>query len=220
MVSVSFDTFKGYLSEICTRNGVNLNENHFERFYIYLKNLLKWNKIHNLTALTDWREIALRHFCDSLTLVKFFEGINYSPSGKSLADVGSGAGFPGVPLKIYYGDDLDVYLIESVSKKCSFLQYLKRELKLNYTVLCSMAQNVQRKFDIAVARALEVKGKKKDPLEYAVKLLTPLAEELIAIQKGKNVDPKWLEKYHLKVFELKLPDFEGQKILYKFLQRD
>jgi 16S rRNA (guanine527-N7)-methyltransferase len=216
---VNFDTFKGYLKELCSRNGIDLNDWQLEKFYIYLNTLLKWNKVHNLTAIKDWREIALRHFCDSLTLVKFFEGINYPPSGKSLVDVGSGAGFPGVPLKIYYGDSLNVFLIESVSKKCSFLQYLKKELKLNYTVLCSLAQSIQQKFDIAVARALEVKGKKTDPLEYAMKLLPPLAKELIAIQKGKNIDFKSIEKYRLKVFELDLPDFKGQKILYKFLQR-
>jgi hypothetical protein len=85
--------------------------------------------------------------------------------------------------------------------------------------LCSLAQNTQQKFDIAVARALEVKGKKTDPLEYAMKLLPTLAKELIAIQKGKNIDSKSIEKYRLKVFELDLPDFKGQKILYKFLRR-
>ncbi len=213
---VDRETFKNYLGEVCKRNSIDLKGEQLEKFYTYLEQLLKWNRVHNLTALRDWREIALRHFCDSLTPVKFFEGINYSPEGKSLVDVGSGAGFPGVPLKIYYGDKLDVHLVESVSKKCSFLRFLKTKLGLDFKVHCTMAENLSEKFDIAISRALEVKGKKTHPLEYAYKLLSSLSGELIAIMAGKNPPRDLVQKLNLEVFELDLPSFKGEKILYTF----
>ena len=211
---VDRETFESFLKGVCGRNSIYLNEEQIEKFYTYLGELLKWNRVHNLTALRDWKEIALRHFCDSLTPVKFFEGIGYNPEGKSLVDVGSGAGFPGVPLKIYYGDRLDVHLVESVSKKCSFLRFLKTKLGLDFKVHCTMAENLDERFDIAISRALEVKGKKVHPLEYAYNLLSNLSKELISIMAGKNPPRELVEKLSLKVFELDLPDFKGEKILY------
>jgi len=211
---VERETFKGYLREVCDRNGINLSEEQAEKFFTYYGELVKWNRVHNLTAVKDWKGVILRHFCDSLTLVKFFEGINYSPSGKSLVDVGSGAGFPGVPLKIYYGEALEVHLVESVSKKCSFLSFLKTKLRLDYKVHCTMAENLREKFHIAVSRALEVKGKKTHPLQYAYNLLSNLSEELIAIMAGKHPPEELIKKLNLSVFELNLPDFRGEKILY------
>ncbi len=216
---VERETFKNFLKGVCERNEINLSGEQLEKFYTYYLQLAKWNRVHNLTALRNWKEIALRHFCDSLTLVKFFEGINYSPSGKRLVDVGSGAGFPGVPLKIYYGDDLEVHLVESVSKKCSFLRFLKTALKVPFEVHCTMAENLTERFDIAVSRALEVKGKKVHPLEYAYNLLSNLSEELISIMAGKNPPVELVKKLNLSVFELNLPDFKGQKILYTFKGR-
>jgi len=205
------------MEEICKRNGLKLSEEQLRKFQIYYEELLKWNKVHNLTRITDPEGVIKRHFCDSLSLVKFFEDIGYSPSGKSIADVGSGAGFPGVPLKIYYGEAVKVFLIESVSKKCAFLTSLKRKLGLDYAVVCKMAQEVEQKFEVATARALEVKGKKQSPLEYADKLLTPMATELVAILKGREVDEKEAKKLGYSIYEVKMPDLKGLKILYKFL---
>jgi len=212
---VKFETFADYFGKLCNRNGISLEEDKLRKFYIHLSELLKWNRVHNLTALRDWKEIALRHFCDSLTVVKFFEDVDYSPSGKSLADVGSGAGFPGVPLKIYYGD-LKVCLIENVSKKCSFLSYLKTKLKEDYRVLCEDAQKFEGICQIAIARALEVKGKRRKPLEYAENLLSKVATEMVVIMAGKRVEEEEVKRLNLKVYTLNLPDFEGFKILYKF----
>lgn len=214
---VSPEEFKHFMSSLCQRNGLTLSEEKLELFYKYLEELLRWNRVHNLTGLDYWKDIVTRHFCDSLTPVKFFEDIGYNPSGKRLVDVGSGAGFPGVPLKIYYGNALDVHLVENVSKKCSFLTFLKRKLGLHYTVHCTDAQNLKEKFEIAITRALEVKGKKIDPLNYADRLLTRLATELAVILKGKEVDPQKAQQLGYKIYELTLPDFKGLKILYKFL---
>jgi len=208
--------FTRLLKNCCERNGISLDGTQLHLFGLYLKELQRWNKVHNLTSAENEREIACRHFCDSLTLVKFFERISYKPH--SLVDVGSGAGFPGVPLKIYYGDTLEVCLIESNTKRSSFLTYLKTKLGISYRVYPTLAQRVEIKCDVAVARALEVKGKKKHPLEYAVSLLSGLANSLIAIMGGKNIDPLLVKKLNLQVFKLNTPDFRGLKILYKFLE--
>ncbi len=215
---VDFETFATYMGEFCGRNSVRLEEDRLRKFWIYLKELLRWNRVHNLTAVRDWRENVRRNFCDSLTLVVFFEKIGFPIEGKSLVDVGSGAGFPGVPLKIYYGDRLEVHLVESVSKKCSFLSYLKARLGLDYTVHCTMAEGLGQKFNVAVARALEVKGKKVSPLHYADRLLTNLAEDLTVIMKGKEIDGEEAKALGYAIFELDLPDFKGMKLLYKFLR--
>ncbi len=207
---------KKLLEELCTKLEINLNEEQKNKFILYLETLKKWNRIHNLTAVEKDEEIIKRHFCDSLSLVKFFRDIGYNPRGKSLVDVGSGAGFPGVPLKIYYGDSLKVHLIESVSKKCSFLSYLKTKLGLDYTVHCQMAQEVKLKCHIAVSRALEVKGKKIHPLDYAYRLLDKFATELIVIMKGQKIEESWLKKYDFKVYNLQIKDLFSSKILFKF----
>jgi len=142
------------------KTGIELSEDQLEKFVRYLQLLKKWNKVHNLTALKEDREILLRHFCDSLSLVIFFRDIGYNPVGKSLADIGTGAGFPGVPIKIYYRN-LELHLVESVTKKCSFLKQLKILLKEDFKVHCTMAEKLDLKTQVAVARALEVKGKRK-----------------------------------------------------------
>jgi 16S rRNA (guanine527-N7)-methyltransferase len=217
---VKGEDFKQLMETICKRNGLELSEEQLRKFEIYYGELLRWNRVHNLTRITDPEGVIKRHFCDSLSLVKFFEDIGYSPSGKDIVDVGSGAGFPGVPLKIYYGEAVNLYLIESVSKKCAFLTNLKRRLGLDYAVLCKMAQEVDKTFSVAVARALEVKGKRQSPLEYADKLLTPLATELIAILKGKEVNGEELKRLGYSVYEVKMPDLKGLKIVYKRVRRD
>jgi len=211
-------SFSQLLSECCQRNGIPLNGEKVKLFYRYLVELQKWNRVHNLISADSAEEIVCRHFCDSLTLVKFFEDIGFKP--RSLADVGSGAGFPGIPLKIYYGKELEVCLIESNAKKSAFLTYLKAKLGLDYRVYPTLVQKVDIKCDAAVARALEVKGKRKHPLEYAVSLLSGVARYLIAVMGGRNIDPQLVEKLNLKVYELQTPDFKGLKILYKFLKEE
>ncbi|NPB05667.1 MAG: 16S rRNA (guanine(527)-N(7))-methyltransferase RsmG [Aquificae bacterium] len=215
---VDFETFAAEFKALCDRNGIALKGEHLQKFFVYLNELLRWNRVHNLTAVRNWREVLKRHFCDSLTLVKFFEAVGYPVEGKKLADVGSGAGFPGVPLQIYYGDALKVHLIESVSKKCSFLTYLKGRLGVDYEVHCRKAEELELKVEVAVARALEVKGKKTDPVRYADGLLTKLATELAVIMKGRELDAAAVRELGYEVFELDLPDFKGMKILYKFLR--
>ena len=85
--------------------------------------LLEWNEKINLTAITNPEDIILKHFIDSLTIEEYIN------KGESLVDVGTGAGFPGIPIKIYR-DDINVTLVDSLNKRINFLNIVIEELKL------------------------------------------------------------------------------------------
>jgi 16S rRNA (guanine527-N7)-methyltransferase len=96
---------------------------HTAQFALHAKELLEWNRFTNLTAITDLKEIAEKHFLDTLPLVPLI------PPGSEVLDIGSGGGFPGVPLKVMR-PDLHVDLIEASRKKAHFLKHLIRTLAL------------------------------------------------------------------------------------------
>jgi len=194
---------------IFEENDIKLSDTQYEKFSLYLKLLKKWNRTHNLTSIESDEEIIKRHFLDSLSLIKCFENAGIDPTGKSIADVGSGAGFPGVPLKIYYGNRIKLYLIESSSKKCSFLEYLKVNIGEDYEVICERAENTNLKTDIAVARALG------DP-EYTEKILTSIAKEYIFIMKGSKVESSALRSF--KAYKLNMKYLPNFYILWKDLR--
>ncbi|MCX7759572.1 MAG: 16S rRNA (guanine(527)-N(7))-methyltransferase RsmG [Hydrogenothermaceae bacterium] len=171
------------LRKLAFENGIELSQNQIEFFEKYLQLLLKWNKVYNLTSIKKKEEIMTKHFFDSLTLVKLFETVGIKPVGKEIGDFGTGAGFPGVPLKIYYQDKIDLYLIESVGKKCMFLETLKRELNLDFKVLCQRAESIERKFDIVVSRAT---GETFEVLKIGKNILKD--NGYIIIMKGKDVE--------------------------------
>lgn len=129
---------------------LNLNDEvAIEKFLIYLKELKKWNKAYNLTSIEDEKEIVVKHFLDSLFYLWFIPEKPFS-----ITDVGSGAGFPGVPIAIVR-EDLKIALIEPSWKKVAFLKNLKRKLELkNIEVYQSKAEEVREKFDIVISRAL------------------------------------------------------------------
>jgi 16S rRNA (guanine527-N7)-methyltransferase len=119
-------------------------------FISYLHELKKWNRAYSLTAIHDNRDIIIKHFMDSLLFLKAV------PEGQwRICDVGSGAGFPGLPMAIVR-PDITVALIEPSRKKTAFLKHMKRTLFLNnVTVLESRVEDVKEPaFDIAVTRAL------------------------------------------------------------------
>jgi 16S rRNA (guanine527-N7)-methyltransferase len=120
------------------------------RFDKYLLELKKWNRAYNLTALKSDEDIIIKHFFDSLLYLKAI------PEGQwNICDIGSGAGFPGIPMAIVKSE-LILALIEPSRKKTAFLRHMKRALSLNNTeVLESRVEDVRdRLFDIAVTRAL------------------------------------------------------------------
>lgn len=125
-----------------------------EKFLLFYKLLEESNRKYNLTAITQEKEVFFKHFLDSVAGESLFE------RGASVVEVGSGAGFPSVPLKILR-DDLHFTLIESTGKKCGFLHTIVDNLGLkNVTVLNMRAEeagkvdNLREKFDICTARAV------------------------------------------------------------------
>ncbi|MBV9886638.1 MAG: 16S rRNA (guanine(527)-N(7))-methyltransferase RsmG [Acidobacteria bacterium] len=129
-----------------------MNDAQVEQIRRYIALLLKWNDVMNLTAIQDPLEILYRHFCESMF------GASFLPSGGGrLADVGSGGGFPGLPLKIAR-PDLDVCLIDSNVKKATFLAEVVRELALpGARVLVSRYEELGEEIaplDIACSRAV------------------------------------------------------------------
>ncbi len=108
--------------------GIDLDSGQIERFKQYYEELVSWNKSMNLTSVTGWEEVQERHFLDSLAVASALPATVLDGGGK-LLDVGSGAGFPGLPLKIAY-PDIDVTLLEATGKKADFLRRVVDKLRL------------------------------------------------------------------------------------------
>jgi 16S rRNA (guanine527-N7)-methyltransferase len=135
--------------------GVTLDESHLDQLMHYLKQLLEWNNVINLTGITNEKEIIVKHFVDSLAALV---SIRF-PQNAVVLDIGTGAGFPGIPLKIVRSD-LRLILIEPVQKKCSFLNFMIGLFKLEDssvfegTVEQYAKEASHNSADIAVIRAL------------------------------------------------------------------
>lgn len=139
---------------------VPLKGEHIVAFARYAELLREWNKVMNLTNIVDDNGIALRHFIDSLTIVNLIEKEMSSNKKTSLIDVGTGAGFPGIPLKIVI-PDLEVTLLDSLNKRLNFLNTVVSELGLEkIKTVHARAEDggadikYREKYDIATARAV------------------------------------------------------------------
>ncbi|MBQ8682870.1 MAG: 16S rRNA (guanine(527)-N(7))-methyltransferase RsmG [Selenomonadales bacterium] len=109
--------FREYLKTYADDAGYPLTDECLDAFTVYYHTLVEWNEKMNLTAITEPREVALKHMIDSLTVYKK----DYFPEGASVIDVGTGAGFPGLPLAIYQ-PHLSVVLLDSLKKRLTFLE--------------------------------------------------------------------------------------------------
>lgn len=136
---------------------VEISEKQLEQFNSYFEILVDWNKVMNLTGITEYDEVLLKHFVDSLC----FNPNKLIKSDKiSLIDVGTGAGFPGLPIKIAY-ENVDVVLLDSLNKRIKFLDEVITKLGLkNIKTIHSRAEDggrnkdLREKFDIAISRAV------------------------------------------------------------------
>lgn len=133
---------------------ITFEKSHIEQFYKYMNLLIEWNEKINLTAIIEPEEIILKHFIDSLTICKYIE------NNATLADVGTGAGFPGIPLKIYR-PDIKITLVDSLNKRINFLNEVINNLELkNIVTIHSRVEdfgknkNYREKYDYVTARAV------------------------------------------------------------------
>lgn len=148
--------YDSYLVNLCDMFHVKLSNGQVDQFNRYYELLVKKNEVMNLTAITDYHEVCLKHFADSISLSQYYD----MSSVDSLIDVGTGAGFPGIPLKILF-PYLNVTLLDSLNKRLLFLEDVIDELDLdNIKTVHSRAEeagrmkNLREHYDLCVSRAV------------------------------------------------------------------
>mgnify|MGYP004450951811 CR=1 FL=1 len=179
---MDIDKFEEKLNEYINEMNIVFQKEKIKKLYIYMELLIEWNEKINLTAITNPEEIILKHFIDSLTISKEI------PKGASLVDVGTGAGFPGIPIKILR-EDINVTLVDSLNKRIKFLDEVIEQLNLtDISAVHARAEEFgkmdkyREKFDVATSRAV---ANLSTLSEYLITLLT---ENGIAIfMKGSDI---------------------------------
>lgn len=144
-----------FLIDYAKKLHINLNDIKCKQLIQYYKLLIEWNEKINLTSITDYKDVVVKHFIDSLSIVNSMD----MNAEYSLIDIGTGAGFPGIPLKIVF-PMLDVVLVDSLDKRVKFLNIVIKELGLkNIKAVHARAEefghsNYRETFDICVTRAV------------------------------------------------------------------
>ena len=148
------DDFKNKMIELSKKINIDITDEQLKKFYRYMDLLLEWNEKINLTAITETDEVILKHFIDSMTVFK------YLVESKNIIDVGTGAGFPGIPIAIM-NQNKNITLLDSLNKRINFLNEVCSELKINNIKTYhgraeEFGHNKQHreKYDIAISRAV------------------------------------------------------------------
>lgn len=150
------DEKKQFLIERCAAEDIVLSDLQCDQLLDYYEEVIETNKVMNLTAITEFKEFVIKHFIDSLMISKFVDMKNVS----NMLDVGTGAGFPGVPLKIMF-PEINILLLDSLNKRLNFLNGVIEKLGLkDISTIHTRAEELQSKgdyresFDLVVSRAV------------------------------------------------------------------
>ncbi|NQD66994.1 16S rRNA (guanine(527)-N(7))-methyltransferase RsmG [Bacillus haikouensis] len=204
-----------------TEKGISLSPKQLDQFQKYFEILVEWNEKMNLTAITDKEEVYLKHFYDSISAAFF---IDFTDK-KTICDVGAGAGFPSIPLKICF-PHLHVTIVDSLNKRISFLNHLSKELGLDHTHFYhDRAETFGKKkehresYDIVTARAVA-------RMSVLSELCLPLVKKggLFVAMKASNANEELMTGKKAiatlggqteKVFSFVLPEEESERNIVK-----
>lgn len=174
------------LKEGAIKLGVELSDAQVEKFAVYAELLKKWGSQINLTSLADDKEIVIKHFLDSLSIWSLLN------TGADVLDIGSGGGFPGLPLSIV-NSSLNVTLLDSAEKKVIFMKEVIRHLKLNNAVAVAGRAGsivddklIKGSFDFVVTRAV---GGIKEVLDISLPYVKDSGK--VVLMRGKDGEREW-----------------------------
>lgn len=194
-------TKEEFLEEV-KKLGINLTEEQITQLDVFYNLLISWNEKINLTRITDKKDVYLKHFYDSLTISR----VTDLSSEKTLCDIGTGAGFPGIVLKIVY-PNLKITLVDALQKRVNYLNAIIKELKLkDIKAIHIRGENLEDKYDIVTARAVA-------NIEKLLKYTMHLVKEngIFVAMKG-NIDNELTEETHKKIIKkyniIKIDKFE------------
>lgn len=169
-------------------------------FTNYMKVFLVQNAVLNLISKNEEKFLWEKHVYDSLGIKLFFE--KYTPNVNTLLDIGTGGGFPAVPIALEY-PNIDVFALDSIRKKINAIENIKQELSINnLTTICDRAENIEQKFDIITSRAVAT-------IDILIKYATPLLKKngYFVAYKSRLADKEISDaKYLIKKSGLKLID--------------
>ncbi len=190
--------------------GLIIEEVQTEQFLRYLNHLIEWNKAVNLTSITDPHEIVVKHFVDSLLALVT---TNFS-NNRTVLDVGSGGGFPGIPLKIMK-PDMNMILVEPVQKKCSFLNSVIGLLKLrNISIFTGTIEQYTKWPDRHAIDTIVVRALKYGQIHEHIQLLLPSRGQVFLYRTEPINKEEIGEDFHL-VNEIshRLPQGSGKRVV-------
>jgi len=180
---MKLEEFKEELLQKSKIINVELNDNQINQFYDYMKMIQEWNEKINLTAILEPKEMILKHFIDSMSILKSIK------ENDKIVDIGTGAGFPGLPIKISK-PDTEIVLLDSLNKRIKFLDEVIESLKLkNIKTIHSRAEEFglngvyRENFDVAVSRAVA-------PMNILLEYLIPTVKVggICICMKGPEID--------------------------------